>query len=169
MVNDSEKWQLLAKLIQKQNKDLKIKSFREFLDSSHLTEKYLDARMSNHGINRTQRMIIFLILAKCACMTPTEISKITLRPIDTINKSVDSLDKMGLTSSTPSKKDRRIREVTLTGKGLEFAENALSDRYTSFSQAMSCFNKEETRLFSGYIKRLTKQVNDLMEERPDWF
>ncbi|OGO23005.1 MAG: hypothetical protein A2144_12480 [Chloroflexi bacterium RBG_16_50_9] len=162
MKKPSEKWLLLAKNLQNQNKELHVRSFRDFLTLSHITDKYLDTNLSADGINRTQRMIILFILSKCGFMTPTEISRRTLRTLDTVNKSIDGLDKMGITKSYHSKKDRRKREVTLTEKGLNLAEKTLPARYLAFSQAMDCFTKEEVKTFQSLLKRLREQIIHIM-------
>jgi DNA-binding MarR family transcriptional regulator len=164
MANNSEKWKSLTDNFHTQNKNLHIRAFRDFLSASHLKDKYMDSKLSNDGINRTQRMIILEILAKGGYMTPTEISKITHHPIDTIFKSIDVLTKMGLTRSHQSRKDRRSRQVTLTDKGLELAEKTLPARYLAFSQAMACFSKEEARLYSELLRRLMKQMINIQEE-----
>jgi len=162
MKKPSEKWHLLAKKLQNQNRESHVRSFRDFLTLSHIVDKYLDAKLSADGINRTQRMILLFILSKCGFMTPTEISRRTLRTVDTVNKSIDGLDKMGITKSSQSKKDRRIRKVTLTEKGLNLAEKTLPARYLAFSQAMDCFTKEEAMIFQSLLKRLREQLIHIM-------
>jgi len=163
MKKPSEKWHLLAKKLQNQHKESHVRSFRDFLTLSHIVDKYLDIKLSADGINRTQRMIILFILSKCGFMTPTEISRRTLRTVDTVNKSIDGLDKMGITKSSQSKKDRRIRKVTLTEKGLNLAEKTLPARYLAFSQAMDCFSKEESMIFQSLLKRLTENIVGILD------
>jgi len=128
-----------------------------------MVDKYLDAKLSSDGINRTQRYIVLSILSKCGYMTPSEITRRTIRILDTINKSIDSLEKMGITKSSSSKKDRRIRKVILTEKGLDLAEKTLPARQLAFSQAMDCFTKEELMIFQSLSKRLTEHIVRLME------
>lgn len=68
---------------------------------------------------------------------------------------------MGLTRSYRSKKDRRVRKVTLTEKGLEMVEKSLPLRYLTLSEITSCFNEEEIKIFSGYIQRISNQMGRL--------
>ncbi len=163
MVKPSEKWYQLAKRLEKQRKELKIRSFRDFLYLTHLIEKYLDAQLSNDSINRTQRMIILFILLKCEFMTPTELSRISLHSVDRINKSIDALDKMGITKSYHSNKDRRIRKVTLTEKGLDLVEMILPIEHRVFSQAMHSFTKEDMRVFRSLLKQQKEQILQIMK------
>jgi DNA-binding MarR family transcriptional regulator len=164
MIENSKKWQLAASYLQSQNKDPGIRTFRDLLSLSHLIENYLEERLNSDGINRTQRMIVLLILAKNDYMTPTEISKMTYHTIDTINKSINVLNKLGLTESVRSEKDRRIRKVTLTEKGVELAEKDIPLRSMAFFQAMDGFSNKEAKVFISYINRLHKQIVHIKKE-----
>jgi DNA-binding MarR family transcriptional regulator len=154
----SNKWNIIADYLKSQNKHWGIKAFSRFLTLSHLIDNYLEEKLSGDGVNRTQRMIIMLILDKGEPMAPTEISQISYRPIDTINKSIKVLDKLGLTISFQSEEDRRIRKVTLTEKGVELAEKDVPLRSMAFFQAMSCFTNEEAKQFAEYLYRVQNQI-----------
>jgi len=143
---------------------MKIKCLREFMKLTHVMHAYISLKFNGYGINRTQRRIIYNILSHKKPMTPTEISKMIPLTIDTINKSIDNLDKMGLTRSYRSRKDRRVRRVTLTEKGLEMIEKSLPLRHETLSQVMSCFSKGQIKTLSGYIQRLLDQISRLMEQ-----
>jgi len=161
MKNVSEKWQLLAEKLKKQHREPLIKTFRDYLTTSHFVEKYIDILENPKetvSYNSTEKLIMHLILLKCDYMSPTEISKMTLRPIDTINKSVDGLNKKGIIRSSQSKTDRRIRKIILTEKGLEACENFLPVRAFVFRQAMSCFSNDEAKLFNAFLKRMREQM-----------
>ena len=161
MKNVSEKFQLLAEKLKKQQREPYIKTFTDFITTSHIVEKYIgimEDTKNTLSYNNTEKLIMFLILLKCAHMSPTEISKMTLRPIDTINKSVDGLNKKGIIRSFQSKTDRRIRKIILTEKGLKACETFLPVRAFVFRQAMSCFSNDEARLFNALLKRLREQM-----------
>lgn len=163
MRNNNKKWQTLAAEVQRQNENPYLKCLREFMKLSHLLGKYLDTKLGVYGLNRTQRRIISFIVCRSKPMTPTELSKLTTLTIDSINKSIDNLDKMGLTRSYRYRKDRRVRKVTLTEKGLEMIENSLPLRQEVLSQAMGCFNPDEIKTFSEYIQRTLNQISRLSE------
>ena len=162
MTNITEKKEQLAGYIQEKNEEIKLKSMIEFMRLSHLMDKYLDSTLGTFGLNRTQRRLINFILYKNESMTPTELSKLSLLTIDAVNKSIDNLDKKGLTRSYRSKKDRRLRKVTLTEKGLEIIEKTLPVRNETFEQAMTCFNEKEIKTFLNYMQRLESQITKVM-------
>lgn len=162
MKDVSEKWKLLAENLRKQNREIHIKAFRDFLETSHIVDKYFEIFEDRVELNRTERLIILLLLAKCDYMTPTEISKIAIRPVDTIIKSVDGLDKKGVIRSSQSKSDRRLRKVILTEKGLKMAGKNLLFRELSFCQGMSCFNKAEAKIFASYLKKFREQISHVI-------
>ena len=162
MTNNNEKKEQLAEHIKQKNEEIKLKSMIEFMRLSHLIDKYLDSTLGVFGLNRTQRRLINFILSKNESMTPTELSKLSLLTIDAVNKSIDNLDKKGLTRSYRSKKDRRLRKVALTDKGLEIIEKTLPVRNETFEQAMTCFNEKEIKTFLNYMQRLEDQISRLM-------
>ena len=164
MLIQSEKWNQLAKTLEKYHKEPKVRGFRDFLQLTHLAGKYLDARLSTDGINRTQRMIIHFLLLKRGFMTPTEISKITLHSIGTINKSIDILDKTGITKSYSSKKDRRKRNISLTEKGLALAERTIPSMHLAVSEAMDKFTRDDIKTFESQLEQLREQILHLMEK-----
>ena len=158
---NKEKWERLSVDVQHQNDELNIKTVREFMRLSHLLDKYLDAQLGVYGLNRTQRRIVIFILCNNGPMTPTELSKLSLLTLDTINKSIDNLDKMGLTRSYRSRKDRRVRNVVLTEAGLEMLDKTMPLRYKTFTKIMSCFKEDERKLFYSYIERFIGQLDSL--------
>lgn len=164
MDNINERKEQLAAYIQQQNEDPNVNSLLQFLKLSHLMDKYLDATIGVHGLNRTQRRIISFIQSKNESMTPTELSKLSLLTIDAVNKSIDNLDKLGLTRSYRSKKDRRARRVSLTEKGLEFIEKSMPLRHETFSTVMNCLSEREIKIFTNYMQRLIDQINSLTEK-----
>lgn len=170
MKNVPEKWQLVTDKLKKQERELQIKIFRDFLTTSHIVEKYVEIIEEAKGAinyNRTEKLIMFLILLKRDYMTPTEISKITFRPIDTINKSIDGLNNKGVIRSSQSKTDRRVRKIILTEKGLELAEQFLPIRKDVFREATSCFNNDELKIFDSFLKRLREQMVSVMQKNSD--
>ena len=164
MRTNNQRWQLLADKVKQQNEETKIRCLREFMKLTHVMHAYISLKFNGYGINRTQRRIIYNILSHKKPMTPTEISKRIPLTIDTINKSIDNLDKMGLTRSYHSKKDRRIRMVTLTEKALELFETNLPLRHEALSQSMDCFSEGEIETLTDYLQRLLEQINYLMEQ-----
>ena len=160
----SEKWQPLADEIESQNSALRTGTFRNLLILSHIIEKYIDFKFSSDGFNQTQRMIVLSILGRRGFMTPTEISRNMLYIVDTVNKSINNLEKAGVTKSSVSKKDRRIRKVTLTEEGLNLAGKLLPQRYLAFCQAMDCFNEEEVAILQSLVKRLSEHVVRIMAD-----
>ena len=100
-------------------------------------------------------------------MTPTEFQSMTFRSINAISKSLDSLDKLGLTKSSNLKIDRRKRKVTLTEKGLELLEKILTVRRDLFTQATSCLNKEQAEEFRSVLTQLENHLINIIVKAPD--
>ena len=87
-------------------------------------------------------------------------------------RSLDSLDKLGLTVSSRTKKDRRLRKVSLTDKGLDLLEKSLPMRREIFTQATSCLDDDEGQelremLGRMYIHMLELLGKNLESESPE--
>lgn len=163
----SEKWQLLVDKLIKQHRKPHIKTFRDFLTTSHIVEKYvaiMEEAKSTINYSTTEKLIILLILLKRDYMTPTEISKLTFRSVDTINKSIDGLKKKGIIKNVQLKTDRRIRRTILTEKGLEITEQILPTRELIFHQAMGCFNNDEVKIFSALLEKLRENIIQVIND-----
>ncbi len=162
MALKNEKWLELAEIVDEQNRQPELACIRKYMRLSHMLGKYLEASLRGYGINRTQMRLLLHILANKAPLTPTELSKLSLLTIDAVNKSVDRLDKAGITRSYRSRTDRRVRKVTLTDKGLEILENAQAVRQQQFADIVGCLDAEELDQFSHYLGRVVQNLNVLM-------
>lgn len=158
------RWRALAEEIQRQNDQLEMKCLRDFMKLSHLIEKYFDVKLNDDQLNRTQRRVLVYILAYQRPMTPTELSRLFYLNVDTINKSVDSLDKLGLTRSYRSRTDRRVRKVALTDKGLDVMEKTLPQRQAVFSRVMGGLDEKSLEIFLEYTQKLLNQVDAIATE-----
>lgn len=158
MNTQSEVMETLIKSLNNQHKDINIDASYHFLHVSSLFNIFLDAEFSKAGLNRTQIMILSFLLAKGGVMTPTEFQIVNFRSINAVSKSIDSLDKMGLTKSTRTKADRRKRKVRITEKGLEQLEKILAVRHDIFAKATKCLNKQQAEELRSLLIQLEEHL-----------
>jgi DNA-binding MarR family transcriptional regulator len=160
----SERLDSLAKRLRVQANDLKFDNFLTFVYTSEIVNRYLDIELRKVGINRTQMSILHILIARGGTLTPTELSRRITRSKHATTKAVDSLEELGLTSSTKTKSDRRLRKVAVTEKGLDIVEKTMSIRHKIGFQAMQCLDNEEAEVFQDILKKFRKHVVQLMEE-----
>jgi len=160
----SERLDALAKRLRVQANDLRFDNFLSFIYTFEIVNKYLDNELRKSGLNRTQMSILHILIIRGGTLTPTELSYRITRSKHATTKAVDSLESLGLTRSSGTKQDRRLRKVSITEKGLDLVEQTMSLRHTIASQAMQCLDQEEAESFQIILRRFRKHVLHLMEK-----
>jgi DNA-binding MarR family transcriptional regulator len=149
-----EKVEHLAKSLRDQHNDLNVDNTYNFLRTSEILNNYLTVAFKKNGLNRTQVIILHFLLASGGSATPTQMRTRIFRSMNAISKSMDTLDKMGLTKSKRSKKDRRERRVSLTDKGLTIMEKILPIRRDLFARATNCLNRCDASVFNSLLNKM---------------
>lgn len=174
MKKDKEKLVSLAERLKSQHQDLNVYNFLSFIYTADVVNKYMETEIRKTGLDRTKLGILHFLLANNSTMTPTELSNSTLRSKDTITKAIDILDKLGLTRSTRSRSDRRLRKVSITSKGLDLMERFMPIRQQLFARAMGFLKPEDARAIRSILKQVREHILKLiensgtpMEKRPD--
>ena len=153
----------LASDLREQARDLKVSNFLWFIYTSDVVNRYLDRELRKSGFNRTLMNILHNLVTHDGTLTPTELGRRVFRSDHAITRAIDTLEKEGLVKREGSSKDRRLRKVTITGKGLNLVKKGMPTRQVITSQAMSCFDREESEAFNTLLNRLRKHVFKLLE------
>lgn len=162
----SKRLDSLARRLRVQFNDLKFDNFLSFIYTSEIVNRYLDDELKKSGINRTQMSILHIIIARGGTITPTDLSRRITRSKHATTKAVDSLEILGLTKSSRTKTDRRLRKVSITEKGLDLVEQTMSVRHKIGSQTMQFLNDKEAEEFQSILRRFRKHVIGLTEQSP---
>ncbi len=164
------KWQnsidSLADEIREQAKQLGADTFLSFVEITNIIDRYLD--MLNTGLPATRSgfdVLIALIL-NGGTMTPTEISKSVLRSKHTVTRLVDTLEKQGLVRRLPLGVDRRVREVSITKKGIGLIKrHSIEIREKIITQVFeSSLNEKQLIELRAIIKRLKEHLLTLIPD-----
>lgn len=161
MAGQSKEIDNLVKTLQDQHNDLRVDNSYNLLRASAMLNRNLNSAYSKINLKQNQVILLSFLLANGGTMTPTELKKRVFRSNNAISKSLDGLDKLKLTRSSRSKKDRRLRRVTLTEKGLEVLTEILPIRYTVFASATDCLNEKEAKAFQVILEKLEKHLISL--------
>jgi DNA-binding MarR family transcriptional regulator len=161
-----EELEPLVESLKKQHSDLGVDNSFSILRVSGLLDKFLDLKYRTTGLKRAQIMILFFLLANGGTMTPTELKSKVFRSDNAISKSLDNLDKLGLTKSSRTKTDRRLRKVTFTEKGLNLIKEILPLRGQLFSQATSILNKKESEELQAILQKVMDHLLKISGKKP---
>lgn len=164
MKNIRSKIDSLSKSLKDQHNNINIYNFLSFMDMADIVFKYLEQEYHKKiGLDRTKIQILDLLLVKGGTLTPSLLSLGVNRTRITITTALDNLEKQGLIKSSRVKKDRRLRMVTITEKGLEILDKFLPLRQEIFDQAMRCFNPKEANNFRLMMNRFRENIFNLAE------
>jgi DNA-binding MarR family transcriptional regulator len=162
MANKSQKIHSIAQNLISQHNDINIYNFLSFLSTSEMVFQYLDQEFHQKiGMDRTKIQILDLLVIKGGTMTPSQLSRSVNRKKITLTTALDNLEKQGLIKSAKVKKDRRLRLVTITDKGLDIVNSALPLRQEIFAKSMQCLNEKEAISFQSLISRLREHIYSL--------
>lgn len=151
----------LTEALQEQRNSIRIDNAFELLRVSGLLDKYLDLGFRKLMLKRNQVMILNFILGNGGTMTPTELKNKVFRSDNAISMTLDTLDKIGLTRSSRTKVDRRLRRVTLTEAGLKALEKIVPIRRYLFEEAMSTLTPEESRELKAILEKIMDHLFEL--------
>lgn len=158
MAKRSDKLESLIEVLDEQHKDYKVNDAYNFLRICGLMHKLFDVNYRKTGLNRTQIMILSFILANGGTVTPSELLNKVDRSDNAISKSLDNLDKLGLTKSTRTKTDRRYRRVALTEQGLDKLKEILPIRRRLFRRAFKPLTREEGEQLDLILQKILNHL-----------
>ncbi len=156
----------LAVDLNEQSADLRTSTFMWFVSTAEIIDRYLVVENQRlFKLNRTKLNILNVLTTHGGTMTPTDLSKKVARSKHAITTAVDILVGEGLVRREGEGKDRRLRKVTITSKGLSFVKKLMPTRQAITSKIMSCFDEEASNGFGDYLKQLRQHVLKLVEEQ----
>ena len=162
--NTQSRIKVLAESLVAQHDDINVYNLLSFMDIADIVFKYLEQEFDKKiGLDRTKIQILDLLLVKGGTLTPSQLSLGVNRKKITITTALDNLEKLGLIKSSRVEKDRRLRLVTITDKGLDVLEKFLPLRQEIFAQAMCCLSPEEANNFQSMMNRFRENIFSLSE------
>ena len=97
-------------------------------------------------------------------MTPTELAKEMFRSKHSITNLLDSLEKEGYILRTRENKDRRVVHIKLTPEGVKHVKGKVFNENAIVAKVMSCLTEKETEQLIDYLKRLRKEMINIINE-----
>ncbi len=151
----------LAEALEDQRNNIRIDTSFELLRAAGLMDRYLDLGFRKLQLKRNQVMVLSFILANGGTITPTELRNKVFRSDNAISMTLNTLDKIGLTRSSRTTVDRRLRRVTLTEMGLQALEKIVPIRHDIFEEATSTLTQEESRELKILLEKIMDHLFDL--------
>jgi DNA-binding MarR family transcriptional regulator len=158
----------MAKELQAQSRNPKVRVFLSFLYTADIFHKFLDSVLTYKNVSRSGFSVLHYLILNGGCMIPTMISKKTKRSKYSVTRVIDTLEKMGLVERLLTGTDRRNKRVKITEKGLEVVSKAtLASREHLCSDIFQTLDAERLTELDNILKDLRKNLFALMAEK-EW-
>ena len=155
----------MALEIRAQARDLKVDTFLAFIYTSDLVNKYLDIELGSQPLTRAGFNILHILILHEGTMQPTEISKEILRSKHSVSNAIDTLERQGLVKSEVSTRDRRVRKISITRRGLNLVKKATTSSRERLSQNLfRDLDKRQLEQFNTILKKIRRDTLALIKE-----
>jgi DNA-binding MarR family transcriptional regulator len=116
-----------------------------------MVHRYFAARLSNIGLTRPKFAILYQIRAGLSPVAPTFISRRMPRAKHTISQAITELENDGYIKRSINQSNRRSITLSLTKRGEEKTDEALSYARNLSREMMSCFNNTQLQDLDSYL------------------
>ena len=155
----------MALEIRAQARDLKVDTFLAFIYTSDLVNKYLDIELGSQPLTRAGFNMLHILILHEGTMQPTEISKEILRSKHSVSNAIDTLERQGLVKSEVSARDRRVRKISITRRGLNLVKKATTSSRERLSQNLfRDLDKRQLEQFNTILKKIRRDTLALIKE-----
>lgn len=146
-------------------KQTKLHKLMSLIHSFDVLNRYLELKLFPHGINPIRFAVMNALIVHGGRMSPTDISKWTLRSPHTVTSMLDWLERDGLVKREPNLVDRRRIDVIVTDKGWNATRNMIPIVEEIGEKALDCLSQEEIETVIGIMRKLRKHLLAKMGER----
>jgi DNA-binding MarR family transcriptional regulator len=152
----------LTGIIRDRASDLKGNVFLSLYSTADIFSRFVEIETHKSNLNPTLFSILHTIILRNGSMAPTEISSSVFRSKHAVTRAVDTLEKSGFVKRQLSKGDRRVRQVFITQKGLDFIKSNTEETRRIDNLAMSCLNPNQAEQLKNILNILRKHLLSLM-------
>lgn len=142
---------------------MRVSAFLSFIYTADIVNRYLEIELAKQPISRIGFNVLHDLILHGGTMTPTDISKRVFRSRQSVTKTVDTLEKLGLVKREPIGKDRRIRKVSITRKGIELVKSNSAQEQKRISHELFLpLERKQVEELSIALRQVRKQTLTLI-------
>ncbi|MBN1366558.1 MAG: MarR family transcriptional regulator, partial [Dehalococcoidales bacterium] len=116
---------ILADEINKLGSDSNFNLVLQLSIAGLLLDKLLDVESRKIGHSKKRYQILYFIILHGGTVKATSLSKELFNSKQALTKIIDGLEKEGLVARNSKNKDRRVKDIVITKKGIEEIKKAL--------------------------------------------
>ncbi|MCU0792783.1 MAG: MarR family transcriptional regulator [Opitutaceae bacterium] len=129
--------------------------------------RVIDAHFQAHNVSQGRFTVLMLLFEKNGgephVLTPAQLAEQAGVSRATMTGLIDTLERDGMVTRTPSPADRRMLSVTLTPRGQTFLESMLPEHFRRIGVLLDSLNESERRTL---VRLLGKIANRAAEAFP---
>lgn len=134
--------------------DLRYNVVFQLVNAGWILEKLLDVTARKIGLGRSRYEILFSLILNEGTMKATDLSKQLFKSKQTLTQVIDGLERDGLVVRESKNKDRRVKDIVITKKGIEEIRNALPVTLKAFKNVFPHFTEEESQELINIMKKI---------------
>ncbi len=136
--------------------------FRKLGRTSRIAHRYMGNQLEAQGLSKGQPRILHL-LQRHQCLTQKDLlSRMDIRPA-TLTRMLQRMEKNGLITRAPSKKDQRIMEITITEKGQAAQKKADRVFQEIEAEISALLTEEEKEILCRVFEKLYTHIREKEE------
>jgi len=145
-------------VIETASPEIRCNTTSEMVNLDLLLIRYLDNAVKQTNYNREYGRLL-LGLAKYGPMTQTELGEMLLFSPERTTITIDKLEQEGLLKRKVFSKDRRVKKVAITKKGLRWIQNSINPVPDILINALPPdLSKESLQVFNETLSRIREHL-----------
>jgi MarR family transcriptional regulator for hemolysin len=133
---------------------------REVLVLSRRMRQGMETGLRPLGLNEPRGNVIFWLSRYPGGVSQTALAELAMVEAATLVRTLDQLEKQGLTKREPSRSDRRVKHVHLTEAGRAFVPHIDAITFELSRRQMMCLTDEERTQLVGLLRRVQQSFAD---------
>ena len=130
----------------------------QLVNTGWLLEKLLDVEGRKIGLSSNRYQILYGLILNGGTMNATNLSKQLFKSKQTLTQTIDGLEKEGLVVRESKNKDRRIKDIIITKKGIEEIRNSLPVILRTLKYLVPHFTEEESQELINIMKKIRRHL-----------
>lgn len=136
--------------------------FRDLGRTFRITHRYMGNQLESYGLTKGQPRILHLLKHHSPLTQKDLLARMDIRPA-TLTRMLQRMEKNGLITRTPSKKDQRVIDITLTERGYEAQKAAERVFHEIEEEIASLLTDEEKATLKQVFEKLYAHIKEKEE------
>jgi DNA-binding MarR family transcriptional regulator len=126
-----------------------------------------DSIFGKYGLTTEQFSVLAAVKSRGGSLKPSELAQILARSPNSVSMLVDRMVKAGLVRRTRDRSDRRVVNVSLTGKGGKALEPATPEGWEFIQKILLPLSDKDKQALVGLLEKIKCEVDGYLNPEAD--